>query len=280
MIRLDSIIKVWCLILLFTACNESSSENAEGGKLLASVGSHHLYQSDFIKIHNETNPADSIALANGYIEQWIRRAVLIEEAETSLSSTIDIQKLVDDYKSSLLIDNYEQKYISERLDTSISKEQLEEEYENQKANFTIGEDHFKVNVAKIDARSKGIEGFFKRWKRGDWDKVKDYCDKTNSYCTLSDEWVSLTQLHENIPRKRFAKKKLKKGEVLQAYDNNYEYFVKIKDRVHEGDSPPLTYLADKLSKLILHKRKKRLQSKLESDLYARALASKKIKVYK
>ena len=265
--------------MTLASCNKKKA-TITSGDLIAKVGDHELYSGELPSVSLELGTTDSAALHNGYVEQWVRKYVLVNEAENNLSNTMDINSLVADYRSSLLIDNYQQIYIQSNLDTAVSAEQIAAEYEQLSANFSLAEDLYQLIWAKVDAKQSGLEGFYKSWQRGKESKIEAYCKEKAESCMLESKWLSVEDLHKSIPEKKFNKTRLKKGKELQRNFEGFEYFVKVNDIKYKGDTPPLEYLDNKLKELIIHKRKKTLLDKLEADLYKQAIASQKIKVYR
>lgn len=244
------------------------------------VGNHSLFVSDLPQLSNElVSKEDSTVLVNGFVENWLRKTAIVLEAESTLSSSFDIEQLVDNYRVSLLINNYQQKYVSEKLDTSVVSTDLQMEYDRSGDNFLLDKPIFEVRIAKVAAKKRGLEGFYKAWKAGTESKISEYCGKQAEYCSTLD-WRTMDQIHELLPSKQFSEQKIKSNKTVQAYADGYEYFVKIEDKKDKGDKPPLSYIADKLAEVVIHRRKKALLSKLESDLYDRAMAANKIKVFK
>lgn len=256
------------------------SDRDESGKVLAQVGDHTLYESALPNIVSEnSSTVDSIALINGIVEQWIRKHVLVDAAEASLSSTINIESLLEDYRSSLLISNFEQQYIENNLDTTVTTEQLEEEFSTVGSNFKLSEPIFKIKIAKVDNKMTGLEGFYTNWKAGKTQKVKKYCEERALYYSLDNEWMTLSEIRQNIPSSLLTDSQLMKKQNFQKYSGGFEYFVKIMDYHNVDSPPPLSYIQYKIRELVIHRRKKEMLEKLESDLYTKAINTNKIKVY-
>jgi len=268
-------------LLLWCSCQNTAGTISGNDTKIANVGSQTLYKSELDQITSlASESADSSAIANGYVEQWIRRAVLISEAERSLSNTIDIDRLVEDYRSSLLINNYEQHYVSTKLDTTVTPDQLAEVYEQQKDNFALAADLYQLNIATVDAKAKGLEGFFRAWKSSKREAVKSYVEENALTYVLNESWYSKEALATYVPDNLFKKSSYKKGAILQKNQDGIEYFVKVLDVADKGKAPPFAYVKEKMVEIILQKRKKELLQKLESDLYRQALSTNKIRVYK
>ena len=73
------------------------------------------------------SPEDSAALALQYINTWASDLVYLKIAEEQLSKAEkDVTNELEDYRKSLLKYRYEQLYINERLDTTVTDEMVDE----------------------------------------------------------------------------------------------------------------------------------------------------------
>ena len=126
----------------------------EGDILLASVENRLMYYSDIEGMLTASSAQDSLAQLNAYIEAWLVRNVVLNEAEKKISQDLDIDKLVEDYKSSLLLHNYRQALIQKDLDTIITKAQVKEYYDKNKEQYLLAETICKVRIVKIPDNAK------------------------------------------------------------------------------------------------------------------------------
>lgn len=260
----------------------NNNDNVEpSDPVIAKVGKHELRASDLQGMSSEINLSDSAAVISGYVEQWIRNSVVLDEAERSLSPTIDIKKMVSDYRASLLLHHYREEIVGRQLDTAITEMELQEEYERQKSNFQLAERLVQCRIAKIKGKTKNLDRFYRDWKADKSDRIQAYCTSTTSECMLDEgQWLPVAYMQKILPEQKFDLEQVIKKKKLQQYYKGYEYFVKIIDKKDKGDIPPLSYIEDVLRETIIHRRKKLLLAKMESDLYNKALQSNKIKVYK
>ncbi len=68
---------------------------------------------------------DSSLIINAYVERWIRETLLLLEAERNIPSDLNIDKLVRDYRASLVRHSYEQFLVEQLLDSTVTKAELE-----------------------------------------------------------------------------------------------------------------------------------------------------------
>ena len=117
------------LLALLPSCKAFQSF-IHDGEVVAKLGEHKLYLSELEKvIPNGISPEDSAGLANLYINSWATGKAFQDIAEQKLSKEEkDVSKELEDYRQSLLRYRFEQRFISERLDTTVSAKETGETY--------------------------------------------------------------------------------------------------------------------------------------------------------
>lgn len=118
------VIGLVCLLAL-VSCKDANNSN-NGDIAVASVYDKTLYQSDLQNImYPGINRNDSIVRTKAFIDKWIRRQLLIHEAEETIDkSKLDFSKQIEEYRNSLIIYEYETAMIEKNLDTVISEQDI------------------------------------------------------------------------------------------------------------------------------------------------------------
>lgn len=112
------------LVLALFSCQ--NTKNGSDDRVIATVYDKVLYQSDLQDILYEgISTTDSIVRTKAFIDNWIRRQLLIHQAENNVDkSELDFSKQIDDYRNSLIIFKYEMMLVEQNLDTVISDEEI------------------------------------------------------------------------------------------------------------------------------------------------------------
>jgi len=113
------------LVLALFSCQNSN--NGKDDKPVAAIYDKVLYQSDLQGImYDGISTNDSLVRTKVFIDNWIRRQLLIHQAENNLDkSELDCVKEIEDYRNSLIIYKYESMLIAQNLDTVVSDEEIE-----------------------------------------------------------------------------------------------------------------------------------------------------------
>lgn len=279
--QLQSIIILSLFIFVtLSSCGNKSAQNKQNDKIVASVYDRNLYLSD-IKFPNsrlvQLSKKDSAALAKSYIEHWVRKSLLSMHVQKQIDDFDKIEKLVEDYKNSLIIAEFKQNYIKNNLDTNISSQDLNNFYNENKNNYKLKNKIINLRYAKIAEKTKRLDKFYEDWKKNRINNILAYTKKnSDSYFIAKDMWYNYDSIKSEIPT--FMLKNKDKYD-LQINKKGFEYFIKVKGIKHKNDITPLILIQDKLKQLILKKRESGMIDKYIEDLYKKEIDNNKIKIY-
>lgn len=262
-------ILIWAF-LLSTSCKSESNE-----KKLARFKDVYLNESDVLnEIPITLNQKDSAIFADNYIHNWLVNQMIMDKSEEMIPlDVIKVEKKINKYKLSLISYEFEQFYINKRLDTSISKSQIRNYYENHLDDFVLNDYVVKCMYLQVPKKSK----FLREIKKNYFLKNEDMIDEImkigqNEEVSLyynPEEWVFFDDLMKKIPilekysEIEFIKKKKK---VILEF-NNYIYFINVFDYIIKNGTSPLSFEENKIKSIILNQRAKTLRKKLRQDLY-------------
>jgi hypothetical protein len=233
-------------------------------------------------IYDGTSALDSAAIVDGYIQNWVRENLMILEAENNIAADINLTKLVDDYRSSLLVYNYEKKLVEEKLDTIILEVEKKSFYEGNKASYILSHPVFKCIIAKVPAKLKSeITNIRKALDKSDLTEAMFLIREKAIYHQLDTSlYVAKDDLESLVPGSLIYKLDKKSGNSYSVSDKDYEYFVKIIKYYDESSIPPFDFIESKIIKTILSERKNTLLKKYRQQLYDDALNKKIFEIYK
>ena len=110
----------------------------------------------------------------------------------------DVSKELEAYRQSLLRYRYEQRYINERLDTTVSKKQIDEYYGSHKESFKLERPILKARFMNIPKDSPNLQKIKKLMSS---DKVEDVVaadsiafNSTQRYHDYSNGWIDAVKL--------------------------------------------------------------------------------------
>lgn len=143
------------LMMILTLASCQNSRNGNGDKIVATVYNKILYQSDLQDVLYEgISFNDSLVRTKAFIDKWIRRQLLIHQAENTIDkSELDFSRQMEDYRNSLIIYKYESMLVEQNLDTVISEEEIEKYL---KDNSPIEMDSVSVRNILLNMRRKEL----------------------------------------------------------------------------------------------------------------------------
>lgn len=246
------------LIISWAAC--SSGESEQDKRLLARVNSKNLYISDLDGMFPpNTSREDSAAIIDAYIQRWVRETVLLDEAERNIPSDLNIDKLVRDYRASLIKHNYEKILVEELLDSTIAEAELREFYERNKEQYQLETPIIRCFFIKVPLPVPKQNELRSLWNAKDPDKLSDlvsYCSQYAVAHLLEDSlWHDLEDIAAELPPGTLTANNIGTKREFTQQDDQFQYLFRLLELKNRKDIAPLSYIEDQARKVILHKRK-------------------------
>lgn len=282
--------KRYLIIILFfgsmlLSCNSLMQKNTND-KIIAQVGNDKLFYSKLkIAIPKDIKKADSILFAQNYIEKWVRNQLLLQKAEIYLDkkNLDEIQMMLENYETSLMVFHYQQMIIHQKLDTVVSDKEILDYYEKNSTNFALDSSVVKAIYVKLP-KSVPDKYKLKRWMRSHQEKdlinIEDYCYQKAINFDMGEEWVYFSRLLSLMPKKIDNKEWfLKYNKFIEAYDSLNTYYVEIIDYKLSNDTKPVDFVKTQIKSIILNHRKMELINNLENNIYNDAVNQNKFTIY-
>lgn len=272
-------------IFIFSSCDYLSvlEKEEQTSEVVAIVNSEKLFKEDLKGIlPNNFSKEDSLIIVNSYIQDWAIKKLLLKEAANNNSSESleNINKLVQDYKESLLINNYKEQLINQKLDTLISDQEIEEYYLANNENFKLNEVLVKTKYLYFNHTLRDEKEVIKLFKSDNIEDAEELERQQLSFkmYQLNDSvWTELDKVLLKLP---FSKENLlKKSKFIQKQDSLGLYLVAIKDVLNRNDIAPLSYIEPTIKEMILHKRKIELIREIEKLIVKDATKNNNFKIY-
>tara|TARA_B110000967_G_scaffold209247_1_gene264555 strand:- start:7257 stop:8102 length:846 start_codon:yes stop_codon:yes gene_type:complete len=270
---------------LFTSCDYFKVQEKEdrASDIIAIVNTEKLFRKDLKYVSPKNiSTKDSLILIKSFVQNWAIKKLLLSAAvnNNSSESLKNINQLVQDYKESLLINNYKEELIKQQLDTIVAEEEVEEFYLANNDNFKLNEVLVKSKYVYFK-QSKSVEKEIISLFKSDEIKAAEALERQQlsfKMLQLNDSvWLELDQILLKLP---FSKENLlKKSKFIQKQDSLGLYLVAIKEVLHRNDIAPLSYVMPTIKEMILHKRKIELIREIEKIIVKDATKKNNFKVY-
>lgn len=272
--------------LLSTACTSWSGWRADDD-VVARVGSTYLYSSELrSSMPSGISPADSISYAEAYISKWMVSQLKLDEAEQLFSqSEADIDRMVEEYRRSLLVRRLDHHILANEPSVAISDEDIADYYNTHKSDFRLAASMvkgeivaFADNYRRKDALIK-LLGSSKSEHRED---VEQICLKNNFQYQKFDDWVSASDFLGYLPLTRNAQhdKIIASRKLQQIHHDKTYYYFRITAMLEKGDMMPLKMAEANIRQILINRHRTNLVRQHEEMLLNNAISSghaKKIK---
>lgn len=271
--RIVHIIALMGIVLpAFMSCRAISSF-LSADETIAEVGQAKLYRSELNELIPRGIPAeDSVRLAKMYINTWALDQVFLAVAEEQLSkSEKDVTKELEDYRKSLLKYRYEQLFVNERLDTSVSDDRIEQYYQDHEEKFILQRPVVKARFLLISEDSPSLDKIKKKMAS---DEVQDLVDADSlayssalKFLTWGNEWIDASTLAREFGADHETMLDWMEGKWITRRDTSGRVSVAyVSEMMSAGRLAPIEYCTPSIRDMIISARKQSLISTLEQDL--------------
>lgn len=280
------------VLLLLASCDlikikEDAKSGQPTSRQLARVGTQYLYAEDLEGIAGGgINPEDSAVRSVGFIDDWVKKQLLIKEASTKIEfDEAEIERKILDYKYSLMGYEYQTYYINNNLQKEVTEEEIQTYYEENIDNFILKQNIIRGKFIKLPVGAPKINKVPSLLSSSREDKIEEL----NSYCLsfattyqLYDSiWMVFDEVIKNTPMAEIPNKVqfLQRKKYVETEDDIFKYYLKINEYKISDNISPLEFVKEDIKNIIINKRKVELAKKLEDDVYEKAKNNNEFEVY-
>lgn len=278
----ECIIALLCMAALCSCDNKNNEDN----KPVAKVMDKYLFLSEIKDIvPNNSSKEDSIIIASSYIKQWITKQLLLSKAENNLNSEEkDIAKLINDYRTSILIHRYKEKLIEQKIKFNFNDSELKKYYDNYKFNFSLSDNIVKALYIKLPINAPNLKRLYVLYKSSepkDMEELENYCLlNATKYDNFNDNWIPANSVLNKIPIDYTDEiNYLKNNKYIEVKDEEYVYFVKISDVKYINTQAPFEYIKKDLIEIVMNKKRLEFENQLEKEINKEAKEKKSYIIY-
>ena len=271
------------LFLLFSACSLPTNEESDA---VARVGENYLFSSDLQDQIGPRYNGDSLQIANRLIDDWAEQLLYLKKAEINLSSTEKkrLDKLVRTYRNDLYVKTYKDKAIQSLLDSVVESEEIQDYFEQNKANFKTNKDLLRGRYVRVRNENYNLRTIRRSLRRfNDADKVflDSIALQFTTYSMNDSIWVKASQFFNRLPSITESRYKnfLKNNTFFELQDSLEVYLVVVEEVVLRNDLAPLEYVTPTLKQILINKRKLELMRQFDREIIEEGLRQNTYEVY-
>ncbi len=273
------------ILTVGTSCKKQilPGEDVPEPILLAQVFDYKLYFDDIKDlIQGYANAEDSIQQVRNLTEHWVRDRLLLVEAEKNFPKEANMNKLLEDYRQSLLRHFFEQRALEERLDTVITESDLQRYYEANKEQHRLESGILRGYYFKIkrpQTRGDKILQWWKTFPKQHMEEVLQYAGKhAKTNWADSTQWHEMQMVIQLFPEGTLSPGVIRSNRGLVREDRDYLYLLYPMEVYYEQDIAPLARIREQAARFILHQRELELLERIKKEIYDRDIQNERVKI--
>jgi hypothetical protein len=272
-------------IILAAACKRSESNTDR--QPVAEVGNKILYYDEIPRLTEASiSKTDSTALIQGYINKWAKRQLLLQKAESNLTTSVkdDIAKQLGETRTNLFIYHYQRQMMLEKMDTVVADTELENYYSANQNSFLLTSNIVKALFIKLPLSAKDLQRI-KQLARSndqkDLQQLEAICYKfAEKFEDFGEAWVPLNRITIELPEDVVNEDNfLKKNTYFESSDSHSAYLVSIRDYRQRSTVAPFEYVKEDIKRIIWNTRRFEFIQSMENGIYNEALKANNFKIY-
>jgi hypothetical protein len=281
---MNKAVNILIIIMLLTACKNKAEQTKRVS--VAKVGDVILYYDEIPKlIQPGISPQDSAAIIQNYINKWAKKELLFLKAEQNLSPDfkIEIEKQIEETRANLVIYQYQRQMMLEKMDTTISEEEMESFYATNEKSFQLNSNIVKALFIKLPVETPGIDKV-RLWARSsdqkDLQQLESYCYQfAEKFDDFNEDWVTMDRLSVELPQDIvYQDDFLKRNSWYETNDSSSVYMITIRDYRQRYSLAPFDYVKNDIKSIILNNRRFEFLQTLENGIYNEAIKENTFKI--
>lgn len=234
----------------------------------------------------DASDEDSAGIARAYMNNWLRQQVLLRKAEENLGAQQqDFEARLRDYRNSLLIFEYEQALVDQKLDTALSRSEIEEYYERNRGNFELKDNILLLRWFKVrESDKRTLKRLDEHFMSGDPERMREVelwlAQRNVPIVDRSSQWTTFNELRTEIPVWAVQEPgpRLREGRMVLR-DLEGAFFIDILELRLKDSVSPLSVVEQDIRSILINQRKLKLLESMREDVYKEAQAKDHVEVY-
>lgn len=262
-------------LLLFCGCKPSHDQ------VIAEVHNSKLYRSEIVALLPAgLSSADSIKMANHLVEDWVKKQLILFEADKYLTvREKSFEKELKNYKKDLLIHAFFQKLTQDSLHFSYTDEELTNFIKQYEGEQTEDKVIIKLNYVKLSPKSKALkplkEILFDEKKRVfEKERIEEICADTIEHFIDDYTWLYLDDISRYLPIDLEENEEIADDQrYIEKRSGNYLYLIVLLDKGTNPYDFGKSENYDAAKAMIIQQKKTEYINQYIDTLYKRAEAN-------
>ena len=232
---------------------------------------------------------DSVNYVRQYVDRWIVRQLKVEEADRLFSSSErEIERLVEEYRQTLLSSRVDQHYVEEQMVGDVTEEDIAEYYNTHKSDFVLDRTLVKGRILCYDASYRQSKRLAEQMRKAVTSQTEDKtftdtCEK-NGFLLIDNrsEWVNFADFLTNLPTTRTQDYEplLDKMGIQKMEANGLHYLFDFTSVCRKGNVAPLEIVSENIRRILATQRRSEIIKRHEEAIREEAMTEGHVSIYK
>ncbi len=274
------------LLLVAVSCRNTGTD--EQRRAVARAGDRVLYIDEIPSglVTQGMSREDSTSAVQSYIRRWARKELMALRAEENLTPEYkaEVNRQLNEMRNNLLIYQYQQQMMIQKLDTAVSDSELQDYYVSNLSTFTLTANLVRALYIKVPdgmPELDRIRKLYRSQESADQQELEDICSRFGlRYEDYNEEWIPFTHLLMEVPFESVDQEQwLARNSGVELKDDRFSYFIAIREYRLRNSVAPFEYIRGQVRTIILNNRRNDFLQKLEDGIYNEAVGNNTLKLY-
>lgn len=274
----------WCIAICLSSAGCSLlEEKRNSGAIVAEYEGQTVTRAEINQLTMGMNSEDSARVADAYIRQWAMD--LIEYKKAKDVSGKEIERLVEDYRHSLYIHEYEEHLIAQRMPKHIEDSMIQQFYDTHVNHFILRESIVRGVLLVVPNGAPNMDKL-RKWlltptEDDHIENIEKYAyQNATGYELFLDEWKTIGQIQMRVPTSQDdLQKQLRQKKQIEWQDSLSTYLLQLTDVRLVGEPMPIEYATPDIKEILLNRRQVEFIKHEREALYDQAIHERKLKRY-
>jgi hypothetical protein len=186
---------------------------------------------------------------------------------------MNLDRLVRDYRASLVRSSYEEQLVSSRIDSTITDAELEAFYEASKEQYQLEKPIVRCYFIRVPYPTPEEETLARLWNNGKLQDTTELLRYTERYAevALLDEnlWYGLDEIAAQLPEGTLTADNVNSKREFSQQDGSQRYYFRLFELKPRKEIAPLSYVVNQARRAILHTRKREVLEQAREEIFER-----------
>lgn len=247
--------------------------------ILARVSDNYLYYKDLPPYLKKYSGTDSTKAVQRFRNEWVKKQLLVQQAKDFVQEDDpSVVGRIEDYKNILLLEEYKQRYLLNKLDTSITKAEIDTFFIRNTSSLISHQDLVKGFFIKVPSNVPQLKSVKELiGKKGVEKEILSFCVRYAKDYRINS-WFEKELILYETPYKHDEQNLILKT-LHEKSDAEFTYLVFLSDKVAKGEPAPLGFIEGDIRTMILNKRRMKIIENLEEEIYNEGKTSGKFEIF-